>query len=178
MLVLATGSVPFVPPIPGIDGPGIVDALEVLMERHAIPPDHKVVIIGGSATGVETAEFLMDSAASVSIVEMLPYVGRGVETITRKRLYAELLEHGVDLLTRCTVTSIEPGMVRFERQDGTADEVAADTVVLAIGWRPTAPGFIEGLNGGAGEVVAVGDADTIGDFVSAINAGADAGLTI
>ena len=65
VLVLATGSVPFVPPIPGIDGPTTVDALEVLLERHEIPADHKVVIIGGSATGVETAEFLMDAVASV-----------------------------------------------------------------------------------------------------------------
>lgn len=178
VLVLATGSVPFVPPIPGIDGPTTVDALEVLMERHEIPADHRVVIIGGSATGVETAEFLMDAVASVSIVEMLPFVGRGVETITRKRLYAELLDHGVQLLTRCTVTAVEEDRVRFERQDGTAEAVEADTVVLAIGWRPTAAGFQETLNGGVGEVVAVGDADEIGDFVSAINAGADAGLTI
>ncbi len=178
VLVLATGSTPFVPPIPGIDGPTTIDAQEVLLERHTIPADHQVVVIGGSATGVETAEYLMDRVASVSIVEMLPFVGRGVEMITRKRLYKELLDQGVQILTRCTVTMIQEDRLRFEREDGTADELEADTVVLAIGWRPTGERFVESLNGDVDEVVMVGDADRPGDFVAAINAGADAGLTI
>ena len=178
VLVLATGSTPFVPPIPGIDGPTTVDAQEVLLERHHVPADHKVVVIGGSATGVETAEYLMGSVAEVAVIEMLPFVGRGVETITRKRLYKELLDNGVKILTRSTVTMIQEDRVRFETSEGEAQEIEADTVILAIGWQPTGSWFIESLNDDVGEIVSVGDADRIGDFVSAINAGADAGLTI
>ncbi|GIU93445.1 MAG: NADH oxidase [Acidimicrobiia bacterium] len=178
VVVVATGAEPLIPPIPGIQAPHVVDAQQVLLGRVQVPSDHQVVIIGGSATGMETAEYLMGKVASVTIIEMLPQVGRGVELITRKRLYAELGAGGVRILTRSKVTMISPESVRFEREDGTEGAVPADTVVLAIGWRSTGPTLAEQLGGLAKELVTVGDASAPGDFVAAINAGADAGLAL
>jgi pyruvate/2-oxoglutarate dehydrogenase complex dihydrolipoamide dehydrogenase (E3) component len=178
VLIVATGSSPFVPPIPGIDGPTVVDAQRVLLARHDVPADHHVVVIGGSATGMETAEFLMEDVRSVSLVEMLPTVGRGVELITRKRLYAELKDRGVDILTRCKVTSISEDAVTYEDDDGAEHRLPADTVVLAIGWRPTGESLVQSLDGTVDDIVMVGDAAAPGDFVAAVNAGADAGLGV
>jgi pyruvate/2-oxoglutarate dehydrogenase complex dihydrolipoamide dehydrogenase (E3) component len=165
-----------IPPIPGIDAPHVVDAQEILLGRVAIGADERVAIIGGSATGCETAEFLCRGAGAVTLLEMLPMVGRGVEQIMRRQLMAELREQGVAILTRARVTAIEPGRVAYEREDGTTAEVACDRVALAIGWRPRGAGLAAAI--AHPDTHLIGDADRPADFVAAINAGADAGLAV
>jgi pyruvate/2-oxoglutarate dehydrogenase complex dihydrolipoamide dehydrogenase (E3) component len=135
-----------------------------------------VAVIGGSATGCETAEFLIGTAGEISILEMLPSVGRGVEQITRRRLIGDLRAAGVQILTECKVILIEPGRVMFERPDGTQGEIAVDRVALAIGWRPRGSILVEKLP--QHETVTLGDAYHAADFVAAVNAGADAGLEV
>jgi 2,4-dienoyl-CoA reductase-like NADH-dependent reductase (Old Yellow Enzyme family)/thioredoxin reductase len=177
VLIVATGASPLVPPIPGIHGANVVDAQAVLLGEVSIDPGQRIAIIGGSATGVETAEFLMSVASEITILEMLPTVGRGVELITRKRLYRELLDGGVRIATGCRVTMIQPTRVLFEREDGSVGRIEVDRVVLAIGWKPTGQEFIEKLDTRS-NVIVVGDAAQAGDFVAAINTGADAGLAV
>ena len=176
-VIVATGAAPLVPPIPGIDGANVVDAQAVLLGEVRIRDGERVGIIGGSATGVETAEFLMGRASEITILEMLPRVGRGVELITRKRLYRELLDGGVQMSTGCTVTAIESTAIVFEQNDGESAALQVDRVILAIGWKPTGREFAEGLDERY-EVVVVGDASEAADFVAAINAGANAGLAV
>jgi pyruvate/2-oxoglutarate dehydrogenase complex dihydrolipoamide dehydrogenase (E3) component len=135
-----------------------------------------VVVIGGSATGCETAELLADDGCEVTIVEMLPSVGRGIELVTRRRLIRGLREAGVALLTRGRVTSIEADRIVYEREDGGVEALECDRVALAIGWRARGAELVSGLNGRPH--IVVGDASTPSDFVAAINAGADAGLAV
>jgi pyruvate/2-oxoglutarate dehydrogenase complex dihydrolipoamide dehydrogenase (E3) component len=115
-------------------------------------------------------------AGEISILEMLPRVGRGVEQITRRRLLDQLRAAGVRILTGAKVVLIEPGRVVFEREDGGEGEVEVDRVALAIGWRPRGEVLAAALSGR--EIVVLGDASHAADFVAAINAGADAGLAI
>lgn len=175
-IIIATGAAPLIPPIPGLDGPGIVDAQSILLGKLEVAPGQRVAVIGGSATGCETAEFLMETAKEVSIIEMLPRVGRGVELITRQRLIAELKGHGVALRMGCRVTSVEPGLVHYEDADGATHSLEVDLVALAIGWRPRGNLLAEALGGR--DVTVIGDALTPADFVAAINVGADAGLAV
>jgi 2,4-dienoyl-CoA reductase-like NADH-dependent reductase (Old Yellow Enzyme family)/thioredoxin reductase len=177
VVVLATGADPLVPPIPGIGGPNVIDAQEILHGRVAVAAGERVAVVGGSATGCETAEWLVAAGAHVTIVEMLPTVGQGIELITRRHLLAELRAAGVSILTNAKVTSIEPFALHFESMlDGAAGRLEVDRVATAVGWRPRGPA-LAGRIGGA-EVLVLGDADRPGDFVSAINAGADAGLAV
>jgi 2,4-dienoyl-CoA reductase-like NADH-dependent reductase (Old Yellow Enzyme family)/thioredoxin reductase len=177
VVVLATGADPLVPPIPGIGGPNVIDAQEILHGRVAVAAGERVAVVGGSATGCETAEWLVAAGAHVTIVEMLPTVGQGIELITRRHLLAELRAAGVSILTDAKVTSIEPFALHFESMlDGTAGTLELDRVATAVGWRPRGPA-LAGRIGGA-EVLVLGDAERPGDFVSAINAGADAGLAV
>ena len=105
VVVVATGADPLVPPIAGADGPGVVDALELLYERVRVEPGQHVAIVGGSATGCETAELLLERGAAVTILEMAASIGHGIEAITRRWLVRELRRRGATVLTRATVTA-------------------------------------------------------------------------
>jgi 2,4-dienoyl-CoA reductase (NADPH2) len=177
VVLIATGADPLVPPIPGIGGPNVIDAQEILHDRVTVEPGERFAVIGGSATGCETAEWLVAAGAEVTIVEMLPTVGQGIELITRRHLLAELKQQGVSILTRAKVTMIEPNAVLYERtDDGAPGSIEVDRVATAVGWRPRGASLADLVEGP--EVLVLGDAEHPGDFVSAINAGADAGLCV
>jgi 2,4-dienoyl-CoA reductase-like NADH-dependent reductase (Old Yellow Enzyme family)/thioredoxin reductase len=177
VVVVSVGADPLIPPIPGVEGPGVLDAQEILHGRVPVEPGERVVIVGGSATGCETAEWLLAAGAEATIVEMLPTVGQGIELITRKHLLADLKRKGLRVLTRSKVLMIEPGQVLYEHVDtGEQDAVPADRVALAVGWRPQGSSFAEDLSGR--ELVLAGDASRPADFVAAIQAGAAAGMQV
>ncbi|GAA0935533.1 FAD-dependent oxidoreductase [Pseudonocardia zijingensis] len=175
VLVVATGAEPLVPPLPGIDSPHVHDAQELLRGEVAVEMGQRVVVIGGSATGCETAELLAARGAHVTIIEMRGSIGRGIEAITRRQLVRQLRHDGVEIRTRATVIAIEPGAVVHTDADGAAHEVPAGVVALAIGWRPT--GAALAAPPGV-EVRVLGDAEHPADFVRAINSGADAALAL
>jgi pyruvate/2-oxoglutarate dehydrogenase complex dihydrolipoamide dehydrogenase (E3) component len=142
-----------------------------------VAPGERVAVIGGSATGCETAEHLVvRGAGQVTILDMLPHIGQGIEQITRRHLVSWLRKHGVQILTRAKVTMIEPNQVFYEKADGTTEALPVDRVALALGWRARGSKLTEQLDGR--QVLSLGDASRPADFVAAINAGADAGLTV
>jgi hypothetical protein len=71
---------------------------------------------------------------------------------------------------------VENDHVLYDDADGARHAVPADHVALAIGWRPVGNKLADDLHDV--EVVVLGDASQPSDFVSAINAGADAGLAL
>jgi 2,4-dienoyl-CoA reductase-like NADH-dependent reductase (Old Yellow Enzyme family)/thioredoxin reductase len=174
-LVVATGAEPLVPPIPGIDSPHVHDAQKLLRGEVTVEPGQRVVVIGGSATGCETAELLAAGGVRVTIVEMRGGIGRGIEAITRRQLVRQLRQDGVEVRTKATVVAIEPGAVVHTDPEGGSHDVPADLVALAIGWRSTGASF-ETPPGV--EACVLGDAEQPGDFVRAINSGADAALAL
>jgi pyruvate/2-oxoglutarate dehydrogenase complex dihydrolipoamide dehydrogenase (E3) component len=178
VVIVATGANPLVPPIPGIDGPTVFDAQLLLRGDVEVGPDTRLVVVGGSATGCETAELVREKGAAVTIVEMRGCIGRGIEAITRRQMVRSLKRGGVEVLTKATVVGIEPGFVHWQEADGTEHTLGADLVALAIGWRPTGFEVTAGLELQDVEVRVLGDADFPADFVSAVNAGADAGLIV
>ena len=178
VVLVATGAEPLVPPIPGIGGPNVIDAQEILHDRVAVAPGERFAVIGGSATGCETAEWLVAAGAEVTIVEMLPTVGQGIELITRRHLLADLKGKGITILTKAKVTMVEPNAVLYEStEDGTPGSLDVERVATAVGWSPRGPSLAELLSG-PDIIEILGDAQHPGDFVSAINDGADAGLRV
>jgi 2,4-dienoyl-CoA reductase-like NADH-dependent reductase (Old Yellow Enzyme family)/thioredoxin reductase len=175
VVIVATGADPLVPPIPGIDGPTVHDAQAVLRGDVPVGPGTRVVVVGGSATGCETAELVRAQGAEVAIVEMRGSIGRGIEAITRRRLVRHLRRDGVEILTGATVVGISPDAVSWTDPDGAVHRLPADVVALAIGWRPTGTAdlALDDI-----EVRVLGDADTPADFVRAVNTGADAALAL
>jgi 2,4-dienoyl-CoA reductase (NADPH2) len=176
VVIVATGAAAVRPPIPGIEAAHVVDAQRFLLGQEPAEAGQRVVVIGGSATGCEAAETLAEIGCTVTIIEMLPSAGRGIELITRRRLLQGLRAAGVTILTGCRVLSIAGDRVSYEAPDGSAGEVLADRVALALGWAPRGAELLSGLNGRSVELV--GDALAPADFVAAVAAGAEAGRSV
>jgi 2,4-dienoyl-CoA reductase (NADPH2) len=175
-VVVATGAEPLIPPIPGIGGQTVHDAQRFLRDEVPVAAGERVVVVGGSATGCETAEHLVDRGAEVTLLEMRAGIGSGIEAITRRQLVRRLKSEGVRIVTNATVVMFEPEQVLYEDAEGERRAVPADHVALALGWRPVGNRLADRLDGV--EVVVLGDASRPADFVQAIHAGADAGLTL
>jgi 2,4-dienoyl-CoA reductase-like NADH-dependent reductase (Old Yellow Enzyme family)/NADPH-dependent 2,4-dienoyl-CoA reductase/sulfur reductase-like enzyme len=171
VVVVATGAAPVFPPIAGIDAENVVDAQDILKGRACVAPGDRVVIVGGSATGCETAEFLTERDVEVSIVEMLRTIGHGIEQITRRHLVRQLYARGVAIRTNSRVVAIGDHRIRFETDTGAECEIDADVIALAVGWRPRGIELAAAL-GGKREVIVLGDASRPGDFVAATGAAA------
>ena len=114
-ILLATGSVPARPPIPGLDLPGVLTSDELL---SGVKPFQSIVIIGGGVIGMEFATFFNDLGVDVTVVEgldrLLPLLdkelGQNLAMIMKKR--------GVKIATGAMVKSVtktENGLsVNFE----------------------------------------------------------------
>jgi 2,4-dienoyl-CoA reductase (NADPH2) len=176
VVVVANGAAPLTPPIPGIDRGNVCDAQLILSGEVEVAPGSTVAVIGGSATGCETAELLAVAGVRVTILEMLPAIGHGIEAITRRYLIRQLRGLGVTIVTSSKVVAIGAGTVTLEASDGSTTELAVDRVALALGWRSRGAALAELLPGR--EVIVIGDAERPGDFVAAVRAGADVGLAL
>jgi 2,4-dienoyl-CoA reductase-like NADH-dependent reductase (Old Yellow Enzyme family)/thioredoxin reductase len=134
VVVLATGSLPVIPPVDGIDRSVVLTYENVL---DGTPPSFKhAVIIGGGATGLELALYLTEYGCRVRVVEMLAEIGEGLETMTKKILLTRLKEHGVKILTETRLVRIEREGAVIARSDDTEILIEAERVILATGTRP------------------------------------------
>ena len=176
--VVAIGAEPLIPPIPGLGGENVCDAVDLMRGTPKIAAGDRLAVIGGAATGCEAAELAVAAGAEVAILELRPSIGAGIEAITRRHLVRQLAAAGVRILTRCKLVMVEPDRILYEDPEGGTQELPVDVVALALGWRPRPPD-IAGTIGATGvEVMVLGDASEPADFVHAINNGADAGLRL
>lgn len=102
-VILATGSVPAVPPIKGLKE---YFWAEVLKEGYFIE-NKKVLVIGGGLIGLEVASALLKGKNQVIIVEMLDEVGRGMEMIEKTLILKALKSAGVEIYTNSKVEEID-----------------------------------------------------------------------
>ncbi len=132
-LVIATGSVPLSPPIPGAQIPRVVQALQVLLKEVKV--EGRVAVIGGGTVGCEVASFLAEQGAQVTILEMLPYVAHGIPRLLGKLLKETMKDLGIRTLTNSKVVQIEEKAVVY-RQGDQQSSLPVDWVVLAVGASP------------------------------------------
>jgi NADPH-dependent 2,4-dienoyl-CoA reductase/sulfur reductase-like enzyme len=134
VVVLATGSLPAIPQIEGIDKNIVVTYEDVL---DGGPPSYrKVIVIGGGATGLELALHLAEYGCAVTVVEMLPKIGVGLEAMTKKIILKRLREKAVRILTSTKLSKIEDTGVVVVDQEDRRQSFDAEKVVIAIGTRP------------------------------------------
>ena len=137
VLVIATGSEPIVPKIPGIAGSNVATASEVLLGSH--PVGDKVAIIGGGLVGCETALLLARQGKRVTIVEMLETLmcsGAPVPHANKTMLLDLLRFHGVEILVRSRATEINDRGLTVLVGSANRLAVSADTIVVAAGMKP------------------------------------------
>lgn len=135
VIIIATGSSPFIPPIQGIDLPTVLSVPELLIgSNSSIGP--KVVVIGGGPTGCEIALDLSTKNFDVIIVEQLPKIGVQIEAITKKMIIKGLKENKVKILTEHSVQKITSDGVYVSGKDKNIYFIGCNNVVVAIGNKP------------------------------------------
>jgi 2,4-dienoyl-CoA reductase (NADPH2) len=134
VIILATGSLPVFPPVEGIQKP-IVTSYIGMLEGDP-PSPKKSVVIGGGATGCEVAHHLADCGSDVTIVEILPKIGKALESMTRKILLRKLRNKKTTFLTETKLERVEENGVTVRDKEGNERFLEAERVVIAIGTRP------------------------------------------
>lgn len=134
-IIWATGSVPFVLPIPGADGPGVVTSDEAV--DFPGPPE-TMAIIGGGAIGCEFAYVYSRFGTKVTIVEMLGSLMPTEDPEASEVLTTSFKKSGIKTATGAKAQAIEERdgkkVLVFE-QNGEEKTVAADMVLMAAGRR-------------------------------------------
>jgi 2,4-dienoyl-CoA reductase-like NADH-dependent reductase (Old Yellow Enzyme family)/thioredoxin reductase len=134
VVVLATGSLPAIPPVEGIDNNITLTYEDVLNESP--PPFKKAVVIGGGATGLEIALHLAEYGCRISVAEMLAKIGSGLESMTKRILLGRLKEYNVKIMTETKLIRVESTGAVVARSDGTQLSIEAERVIFATGTRP------------------------------------------
>jgi pyruvate/2-oxoglutarate dehydrogenase complex dihydrolipoamide dehydrogenase (E3) component len=127
--------------------------------------------------GCEVAEYLLEYGNTITIVEMLPDIANGLETIHKLDLVAYLKANNVAVETTASVQSVEAKAVTY-RKDGKDQKVQADMIVLAVGQIPSGGQLIRQLTEKEYEVVVLGDAQKPAKIIDATTGGLFAGLNI
>jgi nitrite reductase (NADH) large subunit len=139
-LLLAMGSRPIVPPIPGLELPGVCafrDIADVEQMIAASTEHRRAIVIGGGLLGLEAANGLMKRGMSVAVVHLAEtLMERQLDPKAGKLLQRELTERGLNFFTNGQTEEIfGEGRVEGVRlADGR--EVPGDLVCMAIGIRP------------------------------------------
>ncbi|MDQ1854446.1 nitrite reductase large subunit [Bacillus subtilis] len=139
-LILATGSVPFILPIPGADKKGVTafrDIKDTDTMLAASKQYKKAAVIGGGLLGLEAARGLLNLGMEVSVIHLAPFLmERQLDATAGRLLQNELEKQGMTfLLEKQTEEIVGDDRVEGLRfKDGTSIE--ADLVVMAVGIRP------------------------------------------
>ncbi|MDD2484463.1 MAG: FAD-dependent oxidoreductase [Eubacteriales bacterium] len=140
-LLIATGSSPLKPPIPGIDGPGIytlwtIPDTDQIKEFVMTKKPKRAAVIGGGFIGLEMAENLHKAGCKVTVVEMLDQVMAPIDYEMAQLLHENMKMNDVELV-------LKDGVKSFEQQDGvtaihmqSGNTLLADLVILSIGVKP------------------------------------------
>ena len=135
-VIIATGSVPAVPPIPGAkDNPAVVDSTGIL-SLPEVPA--RLAVIGGGVIGVEFASLYSTLGSEVTVIEMtpeiLPFMDDDMAAKMRKAMKDITFELG------CRVESLEGATVHYTKGEE-KKSIEADVILMAVGRRSATSGW-------------------------------------
>ena len=139
-LIIATGSTPFMLPIPGADKYGVIgfrDISDVDTMLEASEHYKKAVVIGGGLLGLEAANGLMKQGMDVTVVHLMDrLMERQLDKPAAKMLQKSLHSRGMKFLMEHATEEIlgDDRITGLRFKDGT--EIEADLLVMAVGIKP------------------------------------------
>ena len=135
-LLIAAGSQPIVPNIPGVKESyekGFVLTNREILDLDSVPSE--LVIVGGGVIGLEMASYYNSAGSKVTVIEMLDHIAGATDIEISSILKKNYEKKGIIFNLDSKVTSIENDKVSYENQ-GKTFSITADKVLLSIGRRP------------------------------------------
>jgi dihydrolipoamide dehydrogenase len=130
-IIIAVGSEPVLPPIPGINGPNVLTSTDAL-ELDEIPK--RLIIIGGGVIGVEFASLYSALGCKVTVVEAMEEILPLADAEFAAMMRAQLKK--VDFMLSSTVIGISPDSVAIV-QNGKKVNVQCEKVIVCVGRKPS-----------------------------------------
>lgn len=177
VVILATGSVPVMPEVPGMDDEKVLGCMEAF--AHPEKVGQKVVVVGGGLVGCEMALDYAQEGKEVTVVEALPKIlSAGIPSpIPNGQMIPDLFEHHhVTVLENHKLSAVRDGKVILEN-GGQEKMLEADSVVIAVGFRP-APSMAQELQSYGATVYEIGDGQQVSTILHAVWDGYEIGNNI
>jgi 2-enoate reductase len=168
VVIIATGSKPLIPNVPGINKEKVTTAIDLLLGKKKA--GKLVVIVGGGLIGCETALWLAQQGSKVTIVEALNKLMQASSPVPRpnKMMLRDLLSfHKVNMLTNTTLAEVADDGVVVVEKSSRQTTLPADTVVIAVGLGPDQE-LYRSLTGNIPNLHIVGDAVEAQNIMHAI----------
>ena len=177
VIIVAAGSVPVTPKVPGIDDKKVIGCMEAF--AHPEKVGQKVMVIGGGLVGCEMALEYAQDGKEVTVVEALPKIlSAGIPSpIPNGQMIPDLFEHHhVAVLEGHRLFAVEDGRAILE-SGGQKKVLDADSVVIAVGFRPV-PSMAQELLGCGAAVYEIGDGQKVSTILHAVWDGYEVGNNI
>jgi dihydrolipoamide dehydrogenase len=133
-IILAAGSRPFIPPVPGIEDIPYWTSDTLLEENRELP--ESMTIIGGGVIGVESATILNDLGVRVTVVEMMPQLLPRMDSDAAAVLEKELTKQGIRVYTAASVEEVKQNgeeVICRVKVGGETIDVASAALMAAVG---------------------------------------------
>ena len=135
-LIIASGSVAAVPPIPGLKesvASGISLTNREILDLREVPK--KLIVLGGGVIGLEMASYFNSIGSEVTVVEMMDRIGGPTDPEISECLKGLYEKKGVKFMLKTKAVAVNGGKLSIENSDGKA-EIEADRILVAVGRRP------------------------------------------
>lgn len=173
-LIIAVGSQPIVPPIPGLDGDNVVVVNEYYQQKEKVTD--KVVVFGGGLAGCECAIHLGMEGKEVHLVEMRNELAPDANVRHRPLLLKEIDKY-VTVHTGCRGMEVTKEGILCETEEKEQILVPGTSVICALGQR-SRTNVVEKLRDCAPYVAVIGDAGKVSTITNAVYEGYHAALDI
>ncbi|MBE6908637.1 MAG: FAD-dependent oxidoreductase [Ruminococcaceae bacterium] len=175
-LIVAAGSEPLIPPIPGLrEAKNMIPAEDYYLRKGEI--GDTAIVLGGGLVGCELAVCLAREGKKVHLVEMRDQLCPDANVRYRPLLMAELEKCHVEVHTSCKCEKAGETGVVCSTADGTQVEIPGDTILCGLGLKPNTA-VVDELRGAAPKFFAIGNCVKPDTITHAVYQGYHAALDV
>lgn len=144
LIINATGSKPLLPPIAGLldrvdkEGSKVKSTFGFINNINSFDEDckgKKVAVVGGGAVGLDVVEFFAERGAEVSVIEMMPVIGRDLDTNTKLDVYHMMKENNVKQLANTALQTVNDSSFTVRNPEGDIVDIDFDYGFVCLGMR-------------------------------------------
>lgn len=174
-LIVAVGSLPVQPPIPGLDADNVILVNHYYQQKDAVKDS--VVVLGGGLAGCETAIHLAREGKQVALVEMRSELAPDANIRHRPLLLQEIAKQNIQVYTQHTGKQVTKAGIVCTDATGAEVLISGETVICALGQKPDRA-TVDALRDSAPYVAVIGDCGKVSNITAAVYQGYHAALDI